>query len=75
MQIRQQICQQVMLLCSTLSCAIPHNGMSCAKIHNVHTMVMSSFSADTLSEEKCDLWDECGEHLEAKQQRHDSKNR
>ena len=27
-------------------------GMSCAKIHNVHTMVMSSFSVDTLSETK-----------------------
>ena len=50
-------------------------GMSCAKIHNVHTMVMSSFSVDTLSEAKYVLWDECGEHLEAKQQRQDSKNR
>ena len=47
-------------------------GMSCAKIYNVHTMVMSSFSVDTLSEAKDLLWDECGEH---KQQRQDSKNR
>ena len=50
-------------------------GMSCAKIHNVYTMVMSSFSVDILSEAKNVLWDECGEHLEAKQQRQDSKNR
>ena len=36
---------------------------------------MNSFSIDTLSEAKYVLWDECGEHLEAKQQRQYSKNR
>ena len=49
--------------------------MPCAKIHNVHAMVINSFSVDTLSDAKDVLWDEYGEHLEAKQQRQDSKNR
>ena len=49
--------------------------MSREKIRNVHTMVMISFSVDTLSEAKDVLWDECGEHLEAKQQRQNSNNR
>ena len=40
-------------------------GMSCAKIHNVHTMVIRSFAVDTLSDAKYVLWDECGEHLES----------
>ena len=45
-------------------------GMSCAKIHNVHTIVMNSFSVDELSEAKYVLWDECGEHWETRIQHH-----
>ena len=48
-------------------------GMSCEKIHNVYTMVMSSFSVDTLGEAKYVLWNEYGGHLETKQQRQDSR--
>ena len=50
-------------------------GMSCENILSVHTMVVSSFSVDTLSEANYVICDECGEHLEAKQQRPDYKNR
>ena len=39
--------------------------ISCTKIQNVHTMIMSIFSVETSSETKYVIWDECGEHLEA----------
>ena len=71
MQIRHRICQQAMLKFSTLSCAIPH--MEC--ILQISTMFIQWFSVDTLSEAKDVRWDECGKHLEAKQQCQDSKNR
>ena len=47
------------------------HGMSCATIHNGYEHLLSI----KLSEEKVVLWDKCGDHLEAKQHRQDSKNR